>query len=128
MPETAGYFSSNPNPDLVFLQVTASKRLVRNLDGKVTTIGKGLPVVCWLFDSTGASSTQFFMWAMTKLGGMTDAPRFEVLPCDERGEPDVLVFASSDLTEIEREASVDPCKRDPDRRNGASVAHSLRRF
>lgn len=100
MQELSSYLGRS-RPDLVFLQVNGSRRLVRGLDGKITLVGQDRPVACWPFPTTGASSAGFFLWAMSKLQALTGATRFELMPCTDSpldfGQADVVLFSTGDM-------------------------------
>jgi len=100
MPELVSYVGHS-QPDLVFLLVTASYRLVRGLDGNFKAVGAQPPEVCWALPTTGASSAGFFLYAMEKLERLTNVTRFALSPCGDHvaatTQADVILFVTSDL-------------------------------
>jgi flagellar biosynthesis GTPase FlhF len=101
MPELS-FYMTDPDPDLVFLYVASSRRLVRGLDGNLTPSGPGRPNVCWVFPTTGASSTGFFLDAMANLEKVAGVKQFDLNACgnlpDSLQNTDVVVFTTTDLT------------------------------
>jgi hypothetical protein len=109
MPELSAYIN-RAEPALIFLYVPTSRRLMRTLDGKVSSVGEEEPVVCWAFPTTGAASADFFLWSMKRLEAITHAKQFSLAPCADvpnYGSADVVLFATTDLMQANAEKALE---------------------